>query len=604
MFMFLVLAGLMSAAQTPAWAQGPYAGYLMAHFTGESSMGEQIYFSVSTDGLHWSDVNSSGPVLILNVGENGVRDPSIIRSADGMKFWILATDLRIANGKGWDAALNRGSTSLVIWESTDLINWSQPWLVDVAGSIPTAGCAWAPEAIYDEENGNYVVYWTTQSDLDGIRKIRIYCAATTDFVNFSPAQLYINRPGTQGIIDTQIIEVNDANYKYYRASGDGQITIEAGNSILGTWTTIGNLAHLGITGSSAEGPLWYKFNDVSQWCLMVDQYSSGRGYLPLVSGDLSSTSNFSILSASEYSLGSNLKRHGSVLNITAAELAAIQAKWPPPAIYPGDVVASYNFPTRFFAHQGIGSQATIVESANTLPPGQWNIVPGLAGAGVSFESVEHPGHYLRHYAYVLYLNRYDGTDLFKQDATFHVKNDGWAGAGSTSFQSYNYPARYIRHYSYGLRIDEVTSGSSDSLKQDASFYVTVTPPAAPKALTARSGIDHVTINWDDNIERDLSSYNVYRSLSSGGPYTLIQNVVASEYLDNTVDNGTTYYYTVSATDTSGHVSAGSNEDSALPPDLTDDDKIDLADFVKIAEAWLTTFHISDLSVIAENWLAY
>ena len=74
-----------------------------------------------------------------------------------------------------------------------------------------------------------------------------------------------------------------------------------------------------------------------------------------------------------------------------------------------DVVASCNFPDRFFAHQGIGNQARVVVDANSLAEGQWNIVPGLAdSSGISFESVEYPGYFLRHYAYVLYLNPYDG----------------------------------------------------------------------------------------------------------------------------------------------------------------------------------------------------
>jgi hypothetical protein len=91
----------------------PYDGYLMAHFTGESSMGEQIYFALSTDGLHWTDVNNSQPVLISNVGELGVRDPAIIRSADGTKFWIIATDLGLPAAKvGF--AMHSGSTS---WSS-------------------------------------------------------------------------------------------------------------------------------------------------------------------------------------------------------------------------------------------------------------------------------------------------------------------------------------------------------------------------------------------------------------------------------------------------------------------------------------------------------
>ena len=193
---FLVLFVAPNIAQVHASAQAePNDGYLMAHFTGEDATGEQIYFATSVDGLHWTDLNNSQPVLVSGIGEKGVRDPSLIRSEDGKTFRILATDLRIANGKGWDVAMHSGSTSLVIWESMDLVNWSKPWLADVAGSIPSAGCAWAPEAIYDEENKNYVVYWATISPLDDIDKARIYYATTTDFKKFSAPKMYINRPG-------------------------------------------------------------------------------------------------------------------------------------------------------------------------------------------------------------------------------------------------------------------------------------------------------------------------------------------------------------------------------------------------------------------------
>ena len=33
------------------------AAYLFVHFTGEEKDGEQVYFSVSKDGLFWEDLN-------------------------------------------------------------------------------------------------------------------------------------------------------------------------------------------------------------------------------------------------------------------------------------------------------------------------------------------------------------------------------------------------------------------------------------------------------------------------------------------------------------------------------------------------------------------
>lgn len=85
-------------------------------------------------------------MLRTTVGTGGVRDPAIIRSPDGGRYWIIATDLHTGGGTSWDDATNRGSTSIAVWESDNLVDWSEPRLLDVAGDIPDAGNAWAPEA--------------------------------------------------------------------------------------------------------------------------------------------------------------------------------------------------------------------------------------------------------------------------------------------------------------------------------------------------------------------------------------------------------------------------------------------------------------------------
>ena len=104
-----------------------YSGYLLVHFIGEQHDGEQVYFSYSEDGLHWKDLNAGLPVLRSELGEKGVRDPFLVRSPKEDKFYLIATDLRIANGKGWSAAANEGSRDIIIWESADLVHWSSPW---------------------------------------------------------------------------------------------------------------------------------------------------------------------------------------------------------------------------------------------------------------------------------------------------------------------------------------------------------------------------------------------------------------------------------------------------------------------------------------------
>lgn len=452
-----------------AAALDPFTGYLMAHFTGESSNGEQLYLAHSRDGLRWTDLNNGAVVLTTTVGTRGVRDPALVRSPAGDRYWIVATDLRIASGTSWNDAANRGSKSLVVWESTDLVNWSAPRLLNVAGSIPDAGNAWAPEAIFNPATNDYVVYWATNSTVSGVKKHRIWYVRTSDFRTFTSPQVYINRPGSQGIIDTQIVEVPNSvgGYRYYRASADGQITIEASNSILGSWTNIGNLSHLGISntgsGNRVEGPMWAQFNGRDEWNLWLDQYATSRGYMPITSSNLGSTRNFA--TRTDYSLGSTRKRHGSILNLTAAEESRVLARWGNNT--PVKRLQSYNFQDRYVRHYNY--DVRIDANVSPVQDAQFRLVPGLANNSgyVSFESVNFPGYYLRHQNYDFVLARDDGSASFKAHATFKSVA-GLANSSWSSFQSYNYPDRYIRHYSYLLRLDRITDSVG---RNDATFRI-------------------------------------------------------------------------------------------------------------------------------------
>ncbi|MGD2217323.1 MAG: hypothetical protein PVJ64_11215, partial [Gemmatimonadales bacterium] len=91
------------------------------------------------------------------------------------------------------------------------------------------------------------------------------------------------------------------------------------------------------------------------------------------------------------------------------------------------------------------------------------------------------------------------------------------------------------------------------------------PPAAPTSLTATGGPGQVALDWFDNTEPDWASFSVYRSETFGGPYSPIaEGLTASQYTDTGVTAGTTYYYVVTAKDTSGNESGYSNEASATP----------------------------------------
>jgi len=208
-----------------------------------------------------------------------------------------------------------------------------------------------------------------------------------------------------------------------------------------------------------EGPMWMPFNNGTSWALWLDQYATGRGYMPIRSTNLGSTQNFQTVSS--YNLGGTRKRHGSILQITAAERSRVLGRWASTAV---SRVQSYNFQDRYLRHANY--DVRIDPNVSPAQDGQWRIVPGLAGSGtVSFQSVNLPDHYLRHWDFDLTLARNDGTSTFRSDASFRAV-PGLASSSWTSYQSYNFPDRYLRHYAYVLRLDTITDATG---RADATF---------------------------------------------------------------------------------------------------------------------------------------
>jgi len=125
-------------------------------------------------------------------------------------------------------------------------------------------------------------------------------------------------------------------------------------------------------------------------------------------------------------------------------------------------------------------------------------------------------------------------------------------------------------YYYVVTAEDTSSNESDFSNEDSATPIDITPPAPPTGLVATPGDGSVSLDWNDNNEPDLAGYNVYRSLTSGSGYTQLNGplVTLSEYTDDTVINGTTYYYVVTAEDVSTNESGYSNEDLATPADTT------------------------------------
>jgi predicted RNase H-related nuclease YkuK (DUF458 family) len=88
-----------------------------------------------------------------------------------------------------------------------------------------------------------------------------------------------------------------------------------------------------------------------------------------------------------------------------------------------------------------------------------------------------------------------------------------------------------------------------------------TAPPAPTNLAATSGNGSVSLSWTGS--SGATSYNIYRGTSSGEESKITTGVSATTYTDSSAVNGTTYFYEVTAVNSTGE-SGRSNEVKATP----------------------------------------
>lgn len=302
----------------------PY-GYLMASFTGEHDAdSEQVYFSISRDGLHFSPLNQQKPVLKSHVGTRGVRDPFLFRTQGG-EYVLLATDLRMydqTEPDPWRHVKVAGSNNLIVWHSKDLLTWSDEQAIKLGSNF---GCVWAPEAIYDSKYQNYRVFWSSTEKTEVPAKLRIYSATTTDFERFTEPSIYLSDP-TYDTIDLDVVADGDYYYRFWK--------LEEKNTVV-----MDRVKHLDDPGESVpspylkrmqgvEGPQAYQLPD-GQWMLLLDQINKQhiRAYVPAITKTASlAGGEFIELAANDYRLPPK-PRHGSVMPLTQRTYIQVINRW-------------------------------------------------------------------------------------------------------------------------------------------------------------------------------------------------------------------------------------------------------------------------------------
>ena len=304
--------------------------YLFVHFRERKTPdGEQVYFGLSRDGFHWEAVNDGRPVLWSVLGEKGVRDCTIIRCKTDGKYRIFATDLSLAYNFrrkyhfNWPTVSRNGSKCLAMWESDDLLTWTEQKLLPLGSE--DFGCLWAPDVFYDPEFDDYVLHWSSCHAHNGYGNMGIWFTRTKDFQTFTEPKLLYQKTDA-GIIDSAIYVEDGLYFLFVKCDHDPErILLLQASHAEGPYCRVEafDRSMLEIEAGLYEGPTACRLQD-GRWCLLLDYYGvpgEGQGYVPFLADTL--RSGVFIRADQEFSFPYGYK-HGTVIPITTDTYDAIR----------------------------------------------------------------------------------------------------------------------------------------------------------------------------------------------------------------------------------------------------------------------------------------
>lgn len=330
----IVPVAAMLMATTPASAAvgdgDAMTGYVFAYFEGRGArpLQEHLRFAVSDDAVNWKALNRNFPIIASDtISESkGIRDPHILRGADGKSFYMVATDMNTTR-HGWGA-----NPGIVMMKSDNLTDWSHA-SVNLAKAFPKkfgdAFWVWAPQVIYDPDVKKYMIYFTLVRKERGNKMITYYAYANKDFTGLEsePKKLF---EAKDGCLDNDIVKGPDGlYYMYFKGNTKNKEGKETKNGIKyatakhlrGPWKEHFDYVDAYAGKTPVEGSGVFRLNDSDEYVLMYDMYTSGK-YEYQTSKDLRDFSKETKSFNKDF-----FPRHGTVMPVTAAEMKRLKEKW-------------------------------------------------------------------------------------------------------------------------------------------------------------------------------------------------------------------------------------------------------------------------------------
>lgn len=344
----MAIAAIMGmAAQTTATAQSPAKpartevvpgapetpyvdpdkAYLFAHMTKERY--GVLYYTVSRDGLHWTQINSGRPV-----SEDYHGHPSIARGADGRYYLV-------GNKSDEDPYIR-------FWVSDDLVAWKpygtyKPDVLHVPGLPHALQRIGAPKLFFDKPSGKFLLTWHTAT-VPGVPEDperywasqRTLYALSSDLKSFdkAPKRLF---DWDMATIDTFIqpeadgsgycAVIKDERYPSYNWTTGKTVRVSCAKDLLGPYPLPGP----SISPNFREAPTVIRAPGGEDWLMYYEQYagtSYGLSKAPRLTGPWFQVSgNSGVPEWNRYEMPAGL-RHGSMIEITKIQYDRLVKAFP------------------------------------------------------------------------------------------------------------------------------------------------------------------------------------------------------------------------------------------------------------------------------------
>jgi hypothetical protein len=298
--------------------------YLFAHMTHEDY--GRLYYSVSTDGLHWYPLNNKKRVF-----EEYKGHPDIVKGQDN-KYYIA--------GNTSDA-----SPDINIWVSDDLISWKKhstytPDLSKVPDYPDAMQRIGAPKLYYDAPSGKFIMTWHTPHQ-EGTKEDgeRYWASQRTLYVLSKDLKTFEGVPQklfgwSFGTIDVSIRQVGDSYYAILKDESYPTLYWPTGKTIriakAASLTGPYSLPQEPISPNFREAPSLIPSPDGKAWYMYYEQYpgvSYGLSIADNLNGPWYQASGYTFFSDwDKYSMPKHV-RHGCMVTISQNEYDALVKKF-------------------------------------------------------------------------------------------------------------------------------------------------------------------------------------------------------------------------------------------------------------------------------------